>query len=316
MEIEKFSMASNQVNFSPAKFREMRIPRFSKPLCLKIEKIVYLSSTALNLSKPPYYKAETLLIDSLGMVEFSPGNENFNIKYLKESFVQSGRLDAEHYQAQYDDIEDKIKACKGGFITIGALAHNIMNGAEVREYQEEGVAYLRVGDLKQLDIDADSVVRIDHASAEKGLEKIPLQAGDVLVSRSGSLAVTAVVEPAWKNALISSHLIRLRIADRRIDPYFLALYLSCLPGKKQILKWSNGGVQPEISQPALKAILVPIIDADIQKEIRTNILDSRRLRQTSARLLDVAKRAVEIAIEQDEAAGLAYIQEHTKGYAL
>ena len=60
----------------------------------------------------------------------------------------------------------------------------------------------------------------------------------------------------------------------------------------------------------------PIIDADIQKEIRTNILDSRRLRQTSARLLDVAKRAVEIAIEQDEAAGLAYIQERTKGYAL
>lgn len=33
-------------------------------------------------------------------------------------------------------------------------------------------------------------------------------------------------------------------------------------------------------------------------------------------LLDVAKRAVEIAIEQDEAAGMAYIQEHTNGYSL
>ena len=46
------------------------------------------------------------------------------------------------------------------------------------------------------------------------------------------------------------------------------------------------------------------------------MFSSKQLRQTSARLLDVAKRAVEIAIEQDEAAGMAYIQEHTKGYAL
>ena len=162
--------------------------------------------------------------------------------------------------------------------------------------------------MKNLTIDAASVVRIDPTSAEKGLEKIDLQAGDVLVSRSGSLAITAVVEPEWADALISSHLIRLRITDERIDPYYLALFLGTLPGKMQIQQRSNGGVQPEINQPALKSILVPIPPQRAQQEIRRLILSARKLRDSSNELLDAAKRAVEIAIEQDEAAGLAYME--------
>jgi restriction endonuclease S subunit len=80
-----------------------------------------------------------------------------------------------------------------------------------------------------------------------------------------------------------------------------------LPGKMQIQKWSNGGVQPEISQPALKAIVVPIPPMAVQLKIRDLILNARQLRARSKGLLEAAKRAVEIAIEQDEAAGMAYL---------
>ncbi len=80
-----------------------------------------------------------------------------------------------------------------------------------------------------------------------------------------------------------------------------------LPGKMKIQKWSNGGVQPEISQPAVKALIVPILPLPAQHEIRRLILEARRLRATSENLLEAAKRAVEIAIEQDEVAGMAYL---------
>ena len=123
------------------------------------------------------------------------------------------------------------------------------------------------------------------------------------------MAVTAVVEPEWQGALISSHLIRLRIEDHRIDPYFLALFLSCLPGKLQITKWSNGGVQPEISQPSLSNILVPLVASNVQQEIRKAILSSREQRQRATQLLDAAKRAVELAIEDSEAAALSWLAE-------
>lgn len=279
-----------------------------KELQKAVDKIYKKSNDQKKNSKSIYAQAETLLLDALNLTAFTPSTENTNIKSFKESFSATGRLDAEHYQPKFDQLIAVLETYPGGATTIGSLAGQIANGAEVREYQEEGVAYLRVGDVKNLTIDATSVVRIDPASAEKGLEKIDLQSGDVLVSRSGSLAVTAVVEPEWADALISSHLIRLRITDKRIDPYYLALFLGALPGKMQIQQQSNGGVQPEINQPALKSILVPIPPQDAQKEIRRLILDARKLREASNRLLDVAKRAVEIAIEQDEAAALAYIE--------
>ena len=75
----------------------------------------------------------------------------------------------------------------------------------------------------------------------------------------------------------------------------------------QIQMWSNGGVQPEISQPALKALVVPVLPLSIQHEIRSLILKARQLRAASEHLLEAAKRAVEIAIEQDEATAMAYL---------
>ena len=45
-----------------------------------------------------------------------------------------------------------------------------------------------------------------------------------------------------------------------------------------------------------------------KQKIATQIQESFALRAKSEHLLDVAKRAVEIAIEEDEQAGLKYIQ--------
>lgn len=287
--------------------RKVPIPHFSMAFQKRIKKVFDVAIQKKDEAIAAYGGAEIELTKALGLVDFSPTAEAVNIKSFRDSFASTGRLDAEHYQPKYDQLQKALREFPGGVATVGVLAEEIANGAEVREYQEQGTPYLRVGDLKFLDIDASSVVKIDPASAESGLEKIGLRAGDVLLSRSGSLAVSAVVEPTWESALISSHLIRLRIADARFDPYFLALFFMAMPGKMQIQMWSNGGVQPEISQPALRALVVPVLPLSIQHEIRSLILKARQLRSASTNLLAAAKRAVEIAIEQDEAAAMAYL---------
>lgn len=53
---------------------------------------------------------------------------------------------------------------------------------------------------------------------------------------------------------------------------------------------------------------IPHIDEDTQKKIAALVKESFSLKIESVRLLDVAKRAVEIAIEQDENAGINYIK--------
>ncbi|MGZ8226921.1 MAG: restriction endonuclease subunit S [Methylococcaceae bacterium] len=272
-----------------------------------VTKIYKQSIFKLDQSKSTYAQAENLLLNALGMANFSPSTENVNIKSFKNSFFTSGRLDAEPYQIKYEQVEEKIKAYPNGFATLGEISPNPTNGVEIREYCETGTPYLRIGDIKQLQINEKSLVSVNPEAADLLMSKVKLKEGDVLMSRSGSLGVICVVEKQWVHSLISSHLIILRIEDRAINSYFLALFLSSMAGKLQIEKNSNGGVQPEINHPALKSILVPKLDMETQTEIAVLVQQSFALKAKSERLLATAKRAVETAIETDEQTAMAFI---------
>lgn len=54
-----------------------------------------------------------------------------------------------------------------------------------------------------------------------------------------------------------------------------------------------------------------MIDEPIQNKIAALVRQSFALKNESGQLLDVAKRAVEIAIEQDEAAALDFVTKQT-----
>lgn len=273
--------------------------------------IANIHETASNTreqAKKYQLDAEEVLLSSLAVDHWQAPESLTYVRNSSEAFV-AGRLDAEHFQEANFALRELLTNQKQGFRRIGDLARSLTNGAEIREYRPEGTPYLRVGDIKNLSVDENSVRYVDPVLAEKELQKVSLEAGDVLVSRSGSLAVTAVVEPEWSHALISSHLIRVRIADPDFDPYYVALFLSTLPGKMQIKQWSNGGVQPEINQPSLAQIVVPKIARQTQQEIRDAIFAAREKRQRATQLLEAAKRAVEIAIEQSEAEALAYLHD-------
>lgn len=306
-QIQKFKRGTAQTGLILEDFDQIIIPAFSSVFVNKIEGLVNISYEIIEKSKHLYCKAQTTLLNSLGIANFFPSTETVNIKSFQDSFLATGRLDAEHYQPKYEQIEEKIKSYSNGYTSLSEITPKPTNGVEIREYCENGTPYLRIGDIKKLQVDEKSVVYVNTAAADAIISKVKLREGDVLMSRSGSLGVTCVVEKHWAHALISSHLIILRIEDKHINSYFLALFLSSFVGKLQIEKHSNGGVQPEINHPSLKSILVPKLDMGIQTQIADLVQQSFTLKADSERLLAAAKRAVEIAIEADEAAALDYL---------
>jgi len=184
------------------------------------------------------------------------------------SFIQKSqlegalRLDAEYYQPEYLEIISKIKSQKSKF--LGDLVSNIINGDEIREYvNDDGLPYLRVSDIKEFFIDLSSVVYISKDSKIK--QNIKLIEGDILLSRSGSLGIAAVVTPDLANSVISSHLMRIPV--KSINPYFLVTFLNSKFGKSQIIQRNNGAVVPEINHPSLKTVLVPILPENQQREV-------------------------------------------------
>jgi type I restriction enzyme, S subunit len=54
-------------------------------------------------------------------------------------------------------------------------------------------------------------------------------------------------------------------------------------------------------------VVVPLVDMTIQTKIADLVQQSFTLKAENERLLDVAKRAIEIAIEQNEQAALDFI---------
>lgn len=87
------------------KIRELIAPCLSHDFQIQIETLVKNAHSKREQSKATYSQAENLLLNALGMADFSPSTKNTSEKSFKDSFLATGRLDAEYYQPKYEEIE-------------------------------------------------------------------------------------------------------------------------------------------------------------------------------------------------------------------
>ena len=90
---------------------------------------------------------------------------------------------------------------------------------------------------------------------------------------------------------------------------YLAVFLNSLAGLMQVaqrLLGSSG--QIELYSVDLAQFTIWFAPKDVHDKIRNAVKESFAGLQRATQLLDVAKRAVEIAIEQSEVAALAYLK--------
>lgn len=72
---------------------------------------------------------------------------------------------------------------------------------------------------------------------------------------------------------------------------------------------TNGAIIQHWKPSDIEKVVIPIIDMEQQEKIAIKIKESFSLRKKSNELLDWAKRAVEIAIEQNEGVALQWLKE-------
>ena len=65
--------------------------------------------------------AENDLLESLGLTDFAVNPEATNVKSFKDSFLASGRFDAEYYLPKYEDYVNLIRQYGGGADIIGNI---------------------------------------------------------------------------------------------------------------------------------------------------------------------------------------------------
>jgi len=231
----------------------------------------------------------------------------YNVKYLKESFVKSNRLDAEYYQPKYDDYLNLIKNNIEGSSNL----HSICNVKDSNFSPKVDIEYKYV-ELSNIGLQGEITgATVDMGSALPSRARRLIKEGDVIISSiEGSLQSCALVPAEYDNALCSTGFYVINSKEINSETLLL-LFKSEL--MQNILKQNcSGTILTAINKNEFLNIQIPIIDPITQREISKLVQESFRVKNESERLLQVAKQAVEIAIEQDEDKAMEFINQYLK----
>jgi restriction endonuclease S subunit len=299
-----YSGSSGQIEIYSKNFDNFIIPIFSNNFQLKIENLVKSSHQKLENSKSLYKQAEQLILKELDLLDYKSSKEKVAIKNLSESFGISGRLDSEYYQPKYNEILEKIKNYKGGFDIINTVC-KVKN----TNYKPNDTDYYQYIELSNI----GTTGNITGFTYEQG-QNLPSRArrlikeNDVIISSiEGSLEKIAIVRKEFDNSLCSTGFYV--INSKKINSEtLLVLFKNKI--LQQILKQNcSGTILTAINKDEFLNIPIPIIDNKIQIQIEQKIKKSFELKEQSKELLDIAKKAVEIAIEEDEDIAMEYIND-------
>ena len=128
-------------------------------------------------------------------------------------------------------------------------------------------------------------------------------------SIEGSLPSIALIDADYDQALCSTgfHVIN----SPTLNSETLLVLMKSIVGQLQLKKGCSGTILTAINKKAFSQIVLPRIAAETQAKIQEKVKESSALRQESKRLLECAKRAVEMAIEEDEQTAIAWMENDT-----
>jgi len=196
------------------------------------------------------------------------------------------RFDPFYYQPAYAKGTKELETSKCKITTLGDISEFVANGVEIRKYVERGTPYLRVTEMKDDGIDLRDVKFVED-TLDTLSKKVQLQVGDILISRSGSLGLVALVDEKLKNCIISSHIIRV-VLKKEIDgigisPRYVVIFLRSKYGSLQFLRKKIGALVHEIDHSALKSIKIPIPPRLIQDKIAQIMQDAYKQKKEKLR---------------------------------
>ncbi len=299
-------MVSNQANFSPAKFKEILVPYFGEEIQLSIDKSIWESFDKHRMSKEIYAKAQILLLSELGLANWKPKHHPAFVKSYSDT-KQAGRIDADYFQPKYDEIINSIKSYSEGWDMLGNLAR-----LKDKNFNPQGNKEYRYIELANIAGNGE----IMDCMLEQG-QDLPSRArrrvatGDVIVSSiEGSLDSIALIDEEYDEALCSTgfHVINSQV----LNPETLLTLLKSIVGQLQLKKGCSGTILTAINKHELCNIVLPVIPKEKQTQIQKKVIESFNLRKQSKHLPECAKRAVEIAIEQNEKVAIGWLENETK----
>ncbi len=308
----------NQANINAKELSNLTIPLPTELLQKAIQELVVEAQKQKVLSEKLYKEAEEILLDELGLLNWKPKTVSFKLKGVDfkidntinsvplSEIMKDDRIDSEFFEAHYFEILKKIKA-----YNEYDLLRNVCSVYENLTIPEKNKTYKYI---ELANIEDNGIIDGYIEDAGKNLPtraRRLVRANQVVISSiEGSLSSCALIPKELDNAFCSTGFYL--ISSDKINSETLLVLFKSPPFQALMKKSCSGTILTAISRRFFKNLIVPVIEKSVQKKIKDKIINSANSKSKNNNLLNTAKRAVEIFIENNEKEGLKYINRNRK----
>ena len=284
----------NQSNVNAEELKRVEIPILSKQLQETVKRSFDTAFELLNKAEAYYRDAEQILLAELGLVNWKPKHRLSFIKNFSDTQA-SERIDAEYFQPMYEEVVERIRQYKNGHKSLSEIVK-----VEDNNFQPKDDVIYRYIELANISANGNINGFIEALGKELPTRaRRKVNAGDVIVSTiEGSLSSIALITDDLDNTLCSTGFFV--INSEKINSEALFVLLKSLVGQLQLKKGCSGTILTAISDNAFNRIILPELSSGIQEDIKKKISEMYNSKVLSKRLLSIAKRGVEMAIEKSE----------------
>lgn len=287
------------------------VPCLDNRIQSEIEKVYLRAFDKQRTSLHIYAEAREFLLSELGLARWQPKHRLAFVTNFANA-QHTNRLDADYFQPKYDAMVELIKKCPGGWDTLENLV-SIMKCVEVgrEEYRADGILFIRVSNISPFEITEGKY--ISHALYKSLIRHQPEQ-GEILLSKDATPGIAYHLRDKPPRMIPSGGILRLKSKTDEIENDYLALVLNSIPTREQVNRDVGGSLILHWRPDQVRTTIIPTLPKEKQINIRNKIAASFELRKQSNYLLNCAKRAVEIAIDQDEQTAIEWLEHTTTAF--
>lgn len=233
------------------------------------------------------------------IVDFPKDGISWSSVSLSEVINKGKRFDAQVFDVESKHIRNVLNNGKYPLVQLdgdeGLIEDSFYPGRFKRIYCEKGEGIEFYLPSQMADIYPEPTKWISKLT-KASIEKLRLEIGTLLLTRSGTIGNVTIVSKTLKNKVFSDDVIRTSFRNEE-DLGYVYAYLKSEYGNNILKTNSYGSVITHIEPEHLKEMLIPDAPFIIKKKIHDLIMDSYANRDESNRLID---EATKIMIEELE----------------
>lgn len=314
LQIERLTSGGVQGHINLGAIEHICVPLAGDILQQAIDAKVRLGMLAIRKVKTLFEEAENVISKQLGLEHWKPSHSLTYSRAAPEVF-SAGRWDAEFFKEKFIEAK-KILVMAGAleFIPFDELIASLTNGHTPLHHDltKGEIPFLCAEHVSNFECDYDSKKRILVSQHAGELARTSVHDGDLLMTIKGRVGNVALVENIPGPTNINQDVALLRLNDR-LPIWWIISFLNSPFGRLQVEQFSTGGINPFLGLSNVRKLSIPRfpdhVMFKISMETRDKVLTARGEKRHGYEFLNVAKRAVEIAIENSEEEALEYLKQ-------